>query len=285
MPALLAQPTPTEAESQAWKEAVLTANKLAKLLAAPVFSGINDNQFKDRSTELQGHIDDLKLIFEAKVKRCLTLGVGGQGQDYQEIQALLESPQVQGQQREKLWKAGQELAMRLLKSVPAGLAENGLGPDPSAEQYQLHKRLRLQKVMDMMQLTVCVDGTWPADDRDRVLKATSETIAQLAEALHKKWPQALFEDYKKDDRLLMFKAERLSRILSPFDWASQKSTKQGNWSQNPTLAIYRKELFDFWVWLDKRYRAEGDAQGMDSPFRGVYRRIENEYERLAASIQ
>jgi hypothetical protein len=285
VPTLVVQPTQTDAEALAWKEAVLAANKLTTVLAVTDSSGANDNQLKDRSTELQGHVDDLKTPFEGKVKRCLALGVGGEGRDYQEIQALLESSYVQGQQREKLWKAGQDLALRLLKSVAADPAENGQGPDLSAEQFQLRKRLRLQKIMDVALLSVCADGAWLLDDRDRVLKANTETIERLAGSLHKKWPQALFQDYKKDERYLMFKADRLARIVSPFDWASQKSTKQGNWSQNPTLAIYRKELFEFWVWLDKRYRAEGDAQDMDGPFRGAYRKIENEYERLAATIQ
>jgi hypothetical protein len=282
-PMLLAFPKENIAEMNTWHDAARGAAALTDALAEP-------GHMPEGVVALGEQLAQLQRFFDKKVERCLDLGEYPSGEDYQEIQALLESPWLTGPRRQDLWKAGQKLAFQFLSEIkpldkadkpgkPSGTTV--LGPDRGLERAQLQKRLRFQQAIDMIHLT----GYYK---QEKELQASldqvdKETWTPLAEKLAALWPRRFLADLKAGVPD-MLKVDRLERVLSPFDLNGVKSTDESHWSRNPTLAVYRKDLAAFWRWLGDRYQADGEALDADSRFRADYREWAEQHRTRAITM-
>src|SRR5262249_35113258 len=158
--------------------------------------------------------------------------------------------------------AGQKLELQLLGKIRALDNAEIPGkpslfapppPDRAIERGRAQKQLRFQQTIDMITLT----GFDKAGALEKQLQAAVNTgddasWLKLAERLSEIWPRQLVADFKAGEQQ-MLRADRQGRVLSPFDLASVRSTEPGHWSQNPSLALHRRDLAAFWQWLSDRY--------------------------------
>ena len=284
-PLLLALPKESSAETTIWHEAAQSAGKLTNALAEPGGS-------PEGVVVLEEQLAHLQRTFEKRAERCLDLGQFAEGEDYQEIQALLESPYWTGPRRQELWKAGQKLALRLLGENQAldkadktdkANAPKELGPDRGPERTQFQKRLRFQQAIDMIHLA----GFYQLEKELQTAldKADRQTWDALVQRLGAAWPRQILGDLKAGGPD-MLKADRLERVLSPFDLndVAIKSADENHWSRNPTLALFRKDLAAFWRWLGDRFQADGEALEQGSRFLTDYKDWAELYRTRALSM-
>ncbi len=115
-------------------------------------------------------------------------------------------------------------------------------------------------------------------------KADDEGWQGLMENLSRVWPGLLLTEFLKSGEQNLPRAERLARVLSPFDLRKEGSREVSYWTQNPTLEIYRRDLARFWQWLESRYQTDSDALSEDNPFRAVYRDWADDYRKRGTTI-
>jgi hypothetical protein len=288
-PILLARPGASNAQAKIWKDAVQAAFRLADALARP---GADVGTALEVATDLNQNLDDLERTQESKVKRRLAQREDGLGEDYLDCQAILESAWLDGQRREALWSAGQKLDLKLLGRVqkqdkaetmgqPQDLAPPAAGQSPDAGAA---KKWRWRQAIDMLQLAGSTGVAALEKDYQAALTSNQEDAwSSVEEKISGLWPSQPLEEFKRSEGNLV-RADRLVRVLSPFDLAAVRSTLPGHWSQNPGLAQFRKDLAAFWRWQAKRYQADSADQEEGSPFRAVYRQWGEEYAGMAAGL-
>ncbi|MCI0380000.1 MAG: hypothetical protein L0215_20655 [Gemmataceae bacterium] len=262
-------------EERAWHAAVHEAQLLAAALQNPSDNGGN----VEGTLGLRQILNDIERSYEEKVKRCLVLGEAATAEDYLVIQALLASARLNAPRRQDLWTARQKLARQLLKDT---LDLDKALPTDLAWQKEIQRRKWRGRIgIDMLLLagstsaakleTHYLDATAKSDDGR--WRACAE---QTADAWFAPWPST----FKARDASVP--ADRLTRLLSPYDWARARSAERNHWSQNPALAQYQKDVSVFYRWLKTRALAESAALEPGSEFRVFYLRAAEEYDSIAA---
>lgn len=292
-PVLIARGRVENQEEQAWDAAVLTTLKIQTALAQPESAVDNADVFE--TAALRQNLNDLQRFFDAKVKRSLELGEDATADDYQLIQVLLENAGLTGPQREQLWRAGQKLALRLLPSTLALDDADNQGAatsisrqgDVSGSGRETTRRIwRARLAIDTMKLS----GSAQAAKLEQAYQSTHEKSEDdaawkiLVRNLIEVWPRQGLVDFSASERKLP-RADRLSRLLAPFDLSQVRSTERDHWSQNPALALFRKNLGEFWQWQSERCQADSAALEGDSPFRTFYTEAAEEYGRFANRLK
>jgi hypothetical protein len=272
-PTLRTLPAVSELEKSAWQEAVSATRKVAGILAKPDASGEVDAALERASTVLERNLDILQDSAVARVKRCKTPDEDAAGETYLEMQAFLDGALLDASGREELWQARRKLGIRLRDEV-MGLdkADNPgkptvfvpQGVDRAAESRGAQQALRFQQAIDMIHLAGLSDiGTLETELQKAKDKADAEAWLALSEKLAEVWPGQLLAELKAGGND-SFKADRISRIVSPFDLDRDKI------EANVTLTLYRRDLASLWDWLVAHYQADSAALE-NTLFRSVYR--------------
>ncbi|MCI0640682.1 MAG: hypothetical protein L0Y72_04395 [Gemmataceae bacterium] len=261
-------------EERAWHAAVQEAQLLAAALQTPRDNGGN----LEGTLGLRQILKDLERYYEEKVKRCLSLGEAATADDYFVIHSLLASARLDGPRRQDLWTAGQKLARQLLKDKPD--LDKALPADLAWQKEVQRRKWRGRFGIDMLVLagltsakkleTLYLDAT--AKNDDVLWRACGEQMAGA-------WSAPWSSTFKAPDASLP--ADRLTRLLSPYDWTRERSSERNHWSQNPALALHQKDVSVFYRWLKTRAQAESAALEPDSAFRVFYLQAAKQYGDVA----
>src|SRR5262249_1982946 len=156
--------------------------------------------------------DDLQRFYEAKVQRGLFLSDEAQGEDYREVQALFNSPWLDGPRREALWLAGRKLGQKLTGKVQSldkseGTAKTTAMSSPPSDRRPGRAlalaRLRFQHAVDMIHLAEHAKTAAIEKDYQSALgKGDADAWAALAEKANDIWPRQMLGEFKASEQNL-----------------------------------------------------------------------------------
>lgn len=260
-------------EERAWNAAIRATNKLADWLMAADPKALESDD--DPSREVRANLGTLERHTAERVKRLL--GRPESVEDYLEIQWLLASPIPTAAEREALWRAGRKVACQLhaktraLDQADQQRRRSGdLGvpaEDPVAAREQALRRARLS--IDLAVLTGLKESHALVPELEKRRQKPELSVEGLAGPLRDFWAKQLPRAYKgaANDPPL---ADRLARLLPPFEQDREGASDPQLWSRNPTRYLYNQQVLEFVRWLRERYLAESSAIRDDGPSKTFY---------------
>ncbi len=262
-----------------WRTAVQETRNLYRLLGAdpkvtrdssvpgPEVKAVesSSSSLKEHLRELRTFATDLRMQLERHSKEPEADGSVCVG-----IDALLETAFPGAQERALLWKAGRDLARRLLeesfatawqpKEVDSTVTEEDDGEEANTEGAIEDARRTARVSIDLLQL-----GGLEAREPEIALERAAAPDAvlsyplDLARLLYTAWakelPRALEAKLKDDSDLIG--ADRLSRIVPPLD----QFDKLADPTTNPTRRFNDRRLAQLWAWLADEYAYESRDLG------------------------
>jgi hypothetical protein len=283
-PYWIAMPRGDLRESSAWKGCVTAARGLADLVDARDPSTLEGEP--TALTQWQAHSAEWRKAIDARIQRLNRLKLEGKAAEYNEWQALLESPRFSAEDREAYWKASRELGLKLIESTPtpdvsdADVQALGIvpGEDTTSRQESDRKDRRVQLAFDLLDLSSYKrsDGTTESIAKGREGEAVAGRLqVALSQGVPGQFVAALA---KRDDKVAALgKADRLSRVF-----AEEVFRRTASMDSNPALALHRLNREAVWEFLRGRYDAESRALSPQQRRHALfYDEARQAYSRLA----
>ncbi len=284
-----------------WLAAVASAEALGRALGAPPTGlaprdelAAKRNELETETRRLRSALDDLARPFGAEeVRRLIEASKQPEanGALVREIDALLAAPHLAADARLALWKAGRDLARRLLDETLAldeeeGQAKKSEEAPPEYRQdwdaWEGEQRTRAARRAVAAARLLRLGGVRLAEPLrdlaappDEDLRPGAPRRAALSDALRRAWTTDLrtLVERATDPAAL----DRLSRIFPPLDAAPTLDDPD-----QPAAAVRlrTREAAALWTWLFARYRhASQDADA--APF---FAAAAHDYGRLATRL-
>jgi hypothetical protein len=251
-------------EERAWLGALQAANKLALWLAIPNPKAFETDEDPTPRRELQGHLNTLQRLLAERGKRRTAQAESAA--DFLEIQALLQCTWLTVKEREALRRAGREVGRQLHEKTRAldQAEEKGTRPgessipraEPGAARALALKRARF--AIDLAQLTGMKESLALQQEIDKVLSRPDSSWIALGRSLREFWGKQLPREYNAAVNKMTL-ADRLGRLLPPFEQDRDGTVDPRFWSRNPTLYLHNQHLLRSYEWLGERYQNEGRA--------------------------
>lgn len=152
----VAQAAPDPQAERAWQSAARAARELAAFLAAPEPEALAEGE-PGAQGGLRRGLEELQRTLRRGIGRAARVLRVDTAAEYQESQALLDSPLLTAKERDEVWQAGRGLAQRLHEESaraddadgPAAIAP---GDDPGPRLEQARQRRRASYSLELLRL-------------------------------------------------------------------------------------------------------------------------------------
>jgi hypothetical protein len=291
-PYLIALGRPASQDNASWRDAAQSAQLMVDLLEKKEF----DTLANEPNSFLQLHrqVEAWNGAMKPRITRLLRISDEGNAGDYREMQALLESPRLSADQRLEIWRTARKLGLKLHEAVVnlddadyrgRSGPSTSLGEDQTAKEEQERRVRRVRTGIALLRLTpIEAKEIEPLETRAEAAIKTNEASdwRRVSKELGDLWSVKLPDRYRMWVKIDLAKADRVSRIVPGLEVERTGAGESQATFRNPTFALYRTQLGEFWKAQHERYSKEKvlvQAQGAPAEITSFYADKADEYLR------